>query len=71
MTELEQRLVDMLKLSQQESQEREQRLMVQVNSLQEQVATSAQQVMRLAGQQKILIERYEEVADLLKEELER
>jgi len=28
-------------------------------------------VMRLAGQQKILIERYEEVADLLKEELER
>ena len=71
MTELEQRLVDMLKLSQQESQEREQRLMVQVNSLQDQVATSAQQVMRLAGQQKILIERYEEVADLLKEELEQ
>ena len=71
MTELEQRLVDMLKLSQLESQEREQRLMTQVNSLQEQVATSAQQVMRLAGQQKILIERYEEVADLLKEELER
>jgi|AntDeeMinimDraft_5_1070356.scaffolds.fasta_scaffold20421_2 hypothetical protein len=71
MTELEQRLMDMLRLSQQESQEREQRLMTQVNSLQEQVATSAQQVMRLAGQQKILIERYEEVADLLKEELER
>ena len=71
MTELETKLVDLLKLSQRESQEREQRLMVQVNSLQDQVATSAQQVMRLAGQQKILIERYEEVADLLKEELEQ
>ena len=71
MTELEQRLVDMLKLSQQESQEREQRLMVQVNSLQEQVVTSAQEVHRLASQQKILIERYEEVANLSREELER
>jgi hypothetical protein len=45
--------------------------MTQVNSLQEQVVTSAQEVHRLASQQKILIERYEEVANLLREELER
>lgn len=69
MTELETKLISLLKASEVESKERENRLLGQVSSLQQQVETSAQQVQQLADQQNELIERYNQVAELLAEEL--
>jgi uncharacterized protein YabE (DUF348 family) len=42
-----------------------------MDSLQQQVSSSAQQVEELAKQQDVLIDRYNKVAALLNEELER
>jgi len=62
MTELETKLVALLKASEAESKQREQRLLESVESLR-------QQVQQLADQQNELIERYNQVAELLAEEL--
>jgi predicted HAD superfamily Cof-like phosphohydrolase len=69
MTELETKLVALLRASEAESKQREQRLLESVESLRQQVETSAQQVQQLADQQNELIERYNQVAELLAEEL--
>jgi len=69
MTELETKLVALLRASEAESKQREQRLLESVGSLRQQVETSAQQVQQLADQQNELIERYNQVAELLAEEL--
>ena len=69
MTELETKLVALLKASEAESKQREQRFLESVESLRQQVETSAQQVQQLADQQNELIERYNQVAKLLAEEL--
>ena len=68
MTELETKLVALLRASEAESKQREQRLLESVESLRQQVETSAQQVQQLADQQNELIERYNQVAELLAEE---
>lgn len=82
MTELETRLISLLKASEAESKERENRLLAQVNSLRQQVEasaqqvnslrqqveTSAQQVQKLGDQQKGLIEHFKVVVGLLSEE---
>ena len=62
MTELETKLVALLRASEAESKQREQRLLESVESLR-------QQVQQLADQQNELIERYNQVAELLAEEL--
>lgn len=64
MTELETKLINLLRASEAESKEREQRLLQRIDSLQ-------QQVQQLAERQNELITRYNKVADLLNEELER
>jgi hypothetical protein len=71
MTELETKLIELLKLSEAESKQREVRLLESVSSLRQQVKTSAQQVQQLAQQQTKLTEAYNNIAALLKEELER
>lgn len=78
MTELETRLISLLKVSEAESKEREQRLLARIEALQQRVQNltgvvdrSAQQVQQLANQQNELIERYNKVAALLSEEFER
>ena len=71
MTELETKLIDLLKVSEAESKEREKRILERMDSLQRQVSSSAQQVEELAKQQDVLIESYNKVAALLNEELER
>lgn len=71
MTELETKLIKLLKLSEAESTQREARLLESVNSLRQQVTDSAQQVQQLAQQQTKLIEQYNNIAALLIEELER
>lgn len=71
MTELETKLIDLLKVSEAESKERERRILERMDSLQRQVSSSAQQVEELAKQQDVLIESYNKVAALLNEELER
>ena len=68
MTELETRLISLLRASEEESKQREQRLMEQVNSLRQQVETSAQQVQTLSGQVTSLTKAYERLADLWNEE---
>jgi len=71
MTELETKLIDLLKVSEAESKEREQRILERMDSLQQQVSSSARQVEELAKQQDVLIESYNKIAALLNEELER
>ena len=71
MTELETKLIDLLRVSVAESKERERRILERMDSLQQQVSSSAQQVEELAKQQDVLIDRYNKVAALLNEELER
>jgi predicted HAD superfamily Cof-like phosphohydrolase len=71
MTELETKLIELLKLSEAASQARENRLLESVSSLRQQVETSAQQVQQLAQQQTKLIEQYNIIAELLNEELQR
>jgi len=71
MTELETKLIELLKLSEAESKAREQRLLSSVESLRQQVTESAQQVQQLAQQQTKLIEQYNIIAGLLNEELQR
>jgi|AntRauTorckE5430_2_1112549.scaffolds.fasta_scaffold35930_2 uncharacterized protein YjcR len=71
MTELETKLIDLLRVSEAESKERERRILERMDSLQQQVSSSAQQVEELAKQQDVLIDRYNKVAALLNEELER
>jgi predicted HAD superfamily Cof-like phosphohydrolase len=71
MTELETKLINMLRASEEESKQRENRLLERIDSLQQQVTESAEQVQKLAKSQNELITRYNKVADLLKEELER
>jgi uncharacterized protein YlxW (UPF0749 family) len=68
MTELETKLISLLKASEVESKERENRLLGQVSSLQQQVETSAQQVQTLSGQVTSLAKAYERLADLWNEE---
>lgn len=68
MTELETRLIELLKLLEAESKERENRLLAQVNSLQRQVSSSAQQVQTLSVQVTSLTAAYERLADLWNEE---
>lgn len=71
MTELETKLIMLLKLSEAESKERETRLLESVESLRLQVSSSAQQVQKLAQQQMKLIEQYNIITALLNEELQR
>jgi len=71
MTELETKLITLLKLSEAESKERETRLLESVESLRLQVSSSAQQVQKLAQQQIKLIEQYNIITALLNEELQR
>jgi flagellar capping protein FliD len=71
MTELETKLIELLKLSEGESKQREQRLLASVESLRQQVTDSAAQVRQLAQQQTKLIEQYNIIAALLNEELQR
>lgn len=78
MTELETKLIDLLKASEAESKERENRLLLRIDDLQRLVLdltkvvdASTQQVDQLAGRQNTLIEQYNKVVDLLNEELRR
>jgi len=78
MTELETRLISLLKASEEESRQREQRLLERIDDLQRLVLdltkvldASTQQVDQLAGRQNTLIEQYNKVVDLLNEELQR
>jgi len=61
MTELETKLISLLKASEVESKERENRLLGQVSSLQQQVET-------LSGQVTSLAKAYERLAELWNEE---
>jgi len=68
MTELETKLVALLRASEAESKQREQRLLESVESLRQQVETSAQQVQTLSEQVTTLTSAYERLADLWNEE---
>lgn len=70
MTELETKLMALLRASEDESKERENRLLAQVNSLQQQVSSSARQVQTLSEQVTSLTQAYERLADLWNEEWE-
>jgi predicted HAD superfamily Cof-like phosphohydrolase len=70
-SELETKLIELLKLSEAESKARENRLLEQVQTLAQQVTDSAAQVQKLAQQQTKLIEQYNIIAGLLNEELQR
>ena len=68
MTELETKLITLLKLSEAESKERETRLLESVESLRQQVDASAEQVQTLSEKVTILTSAYERLADLWNEE---
>ena len=78
MTELETRLIALLKASEEESRQREKHLLARIDDLQRLVLdltkvvdASTQQVDQLAGRQNTLIEHYNKVVDLLNEELQQ
>jgi uncharacterized protein YlxW (UPF0749 family) len=68
MTELETKLITLLKLSEAESKERETRLLESVESLRQQVDASAEQVQTLSEKVTTLTSAYERLADLWNEE---
>ena len=71
MTELETKLVALLQTLELESKERETRFIEQVSSLRERLEALTPQLVTLDEQQKTVMSQYNEISQLLAEELQR